>query len=191
MIQQFISKLSEKEKKVFYATILAVAFAAMDRLLIAPALEKLDNVKGEITKQERVIKTDLRILAEKNNILKRSQIFSKYFVDKIEANDVVNRGFLSSIEKLASQSKVSVIKSNPADVKKQKRYVEYYANFDCTGDLENVLSFMYMLNSSDDLLKVVTFNLTPKKGSESEVSASVSVVKLVMSPNMINEVSTP
>jgi hypothetical protein len=186
-MQQFISKLSDKEKKIFYITILVIAVAALDRLLIAPGMEKLVSIKDDIVKQERTIKADMRILAEKDNIVKSSEMYSKYFVDKKEPNDVVNRGLLSSIEKLASQSKVTLIKSNPSDTKEQKRLVEYYAKLDCIGELQNVIAFMHSLNASDDLLKVVQFNLVPKKGSEKEVSATMTVVKLVMTPSLTNK----
>ena len=50
MINQFMSKLSDKEKKVLYITILIVGLAALDRLLIAPGLESLKSSNDEITK---------------------------------------------------------------------------------------------------------------------------------------------
>lgn len=188
MFQQFMSKLSDKEKMMLYVTIAIVLLASLDRLLIDPGFTKLKNSKEEISKQERIIKTDLRVLEEKDNINARSEIFSRYFTEKLEPNDVVNRGFLSSIEKLASQSKVTITKSNPTDVKKQKRQTEYYANLSCTGELENIITFMHAVNSSEDLLKIVKFDLLPKKGSETnEVNASMSIVKMVMSQDLAHE----
>ncbi len=183
MINQFMSKLSDKEKKVLYFTILCVSIAALDRLLIAPGLESLKSSNDEIAKQEKIIKADLRLLSNQDNIKAREEVFSKFYQDKILANDVVNRGLLSSIERMASKSKVTITKSNPTEIKKQKRTIEYYANLDCTGELQNMIDFMYAVNSSDDLLKIIRFDLMPKKGTENEVSASMSVVKLVMSQN--------
>lgn len=180
MINQFMSKLSDKEKKVLYITILIVGLAALDRLLIAPGLESLKSSNDEIAKQEKIIKADLRVLNNKENINAREEVYSKFYQDKVEANDVVNRGLLSTIERIATKSKITITKSNPTDIKKQKRTIEYYANLDCTGGLENMISFMHAINSSDDLLKIIRFDLLPKKGTENEVSASMSVVKLVM-----------
>jgi hypothetical protein len=181
LIHQFMSKRSDSEKKLVYITIFVVFVSAVFCLLIFPGWDKVSVTDNDIAKKEKIIKADLRIINDKDNITARSEAFNKFIVDKLEPNDVVNRGFLSAIERLASQSKVTLTKSNPTDIKTYKRYVEYYANLDCTGELENVITFMHAINSSDDLLKIVRFDLLPKKGTDNEVTASMSVVKLVMS----------
>ena len=50
-----------------------------------------------------------------------------------------------------------------------------------SGSFADVVSFMHAINSSDDLLKIVKFNLTPKRGTVDEVNISMSVMKFIIS----------
>jgi hypothetical protein len=155
-------------------------------ILIRPALNKVSAVKQSIASQEHKIGQDMRFLSYKDKIVNDSKAYEVYF-EELRDDDVINAEFLSNVEKMATQSKVSLVKSNPAQSKKHGEYVEYYANLDCTGALKDVVSFMHAVNSSDDLLKVVQFNMAPKKGSTAnEVSVSMTIVKLVTNLEMAN-----
>lgn len=183
-IQEFVSNLSDKEKKALYITVLIVLLALLDGLLFRPSLERLKNIDDEISKQESSVAQDLRFLVYKDKILQESQVFSKFYTDNVQDDDVVNAAFLSMIEKIATKENITLVKSNPSPSKKQKRYIEYYADLDCTGQLKDMISFMHAINSSDELLKVVKFNVAPKKGAANEVTTSMTVVKLVISPRL-------
>ncbi|HLF19106.1 MAG TPA: hypothetical protein VI749_09520 [Candidatus Omnitrophota bacterium] len=180
MIQKFVSGLSEKERKVFYITVLFVSLALFDRLFIGPVLSHLERLDLEIEKQKVDILRDRRFLAYQDRIKKESEIFSKYFSAAVPDDDVVNAQFLSLIEKLATLGKVSLIKSNPSHTNKQELFNEYFASVDCNGNLEDVISFMHTINTTEELLKVTKFNMSPRRGgSENEVKVSMSVVKLI------------
>ena len=178
-IQKFISKLSDQEKKVLYITALIVLVALVDRLFLGPVFERLKTVDDDISQQKSSVSRDIRFLSYKDRILSESQAYSKYFTNKVQDDDVVNADFLSVVERLATRSNVNLVKSNPSESKKKKDFVEYYANLDCSGKLKDVISFMHQINSSDELLKIVKFNMSPKKGAEDEVTASMTVEKFV------------
>ena len=190
LLNQFLAKLSEKEKKIFYITVLFLAFALMDRLFFGPIMDKLKTIAQTITEQEDSIKADLRLLFFKNKIVKSSEVFSKYFSSAQKDDDVINAEFLSKVEKFATQSNVNLIKSNPSESKKEKNFIQYFANLDCAGQLKDVISFMYFINSADDLFKITRFNMTPKRGSEGEVNASMTIVKMIVNPNVFVEETT-
>ncbi len=180
MIQKFISKLSKNEKKFFYVTLGVVLIALLDLLFLRPVLGRLSAIDAEIDQQKISIKGDLQILSYKDKILKKNQAFSKYLTQTLQDDDVINADFLSMLEKLATQSKVSLVKSNPSEKKKHKKYTEYYANLDCTGDLKDVITFMHLINTTEELLKVVKVNMVPKRGTQNEVNVSMSVMQLIM-----------
>ena len=187
LLHNFISKLSEKEKKVFYIAVLIVTGAVLDRVFLGPVLDKLKGIDEKIKEQENSINRDNRFLSYKDKIVKESQVFDKFITQNVADDDVVNATFLSTIEKLATQSKVNLIKSTPSEAKKEKKYLQYYANLDCIGALSDVVSFMHVINSSDDLLNVVKFNMTPKRGTLDEVNVSMSIMKLIITPDALNE----
>lgn len=183
-VHKFLSKLSEKERRIFNITLIFVVLAISDRLFLGPALDKLRNMETEIAQQENSITRDLRFLSYKERILNESRNLSGYFAAEVKDDDVLNAEFLRTVERLASQSNVNLVKSNPSQSKKQKDYVEYYASLDCTGKLEDVITFMHSINSSKDLLKIVKFTMTPKAGTSSDVNASMMIVKLIINSNI-------
>ena len=171
--------------------ILIVSVALLDRLFLGPVLDKLKGIEEAIVQQEESIVRDLRFLYYKDKINNESELFEKYFTREVDDDDVVNAEFLRTIEKLATKSKVSLVKSNPSEIKKQKKYIEYYANLDCVGPLEDVINFMHEINSTDELLKVVQFHMTPKRGATHDVNVSMTIVKMIINPDMSLEVTTP
>jgi len=184
LIQKFVSKLSEQEKKFFYITVFVVFFAFLDRLFLGPVLGKIKNINEEISRQETSIVRDLRFLSYKDKISEESDMFSKYFAESMKDDDDINAEFLRIVENIATRSNVSLIKSNPSRTAKKKNYVEYYANLDCSGKLEDMISFMHAINTTDDLLKIVKLNITQKRGSEDEINASMTIEKMVITPEV-------
>jgi Tfp pilus assembly protein PilO len=190
-MQKFIAKLSEKERKIFYVMALIVFAALVDRVFIGPALGKIAAIEGKISIEENSIKQDLKILSHKKNILAESKAFDKYYTFDLEDDDVINREFFRMIENLASQSKINLVKSNRSEPLKKEKYIEYYADLDCTGELNDVVTFMHAINSLDQLVKVSQFNMSPKRGTLNNVSASMTIIKMITNPSMVNEIDTP
>lgn len=180
MKPDFFEKLTDKQKKFVYITLVIVGLALLDRLCFGPITDNIKNIEDEIVRQEETIRGDLRLLGFSDRIMKNGQAFDKYLSEGGKDDDVVNAEFLSLIERLASQSKVNLIKSNPAEAKKEKTYAEFYANLDCTGQLNDIITFMHMINTNDQLLKVTRFNMSPKRGTEGDVNASLTVERLIV-----------
>lgn len=190
MIQKFISNLSENEKKIFYITVIFVLLASFDRLFLGPVLGKLAKLDSDISIQKQIVTRDLRFLTYKDQIVRELKAFEKYFYTGPKDDDVINADFLSVVERIATKTKVNLVKSNPAEVKKEKDFDQYYANLDCVGTLEDVLTFMHEINSTQELLKVVKFNMSPKRGVEDTVNVSMSVVKVAINSRESQVVET-
>lgn len=168
-------------------TVAFVLMALLDRLFIGPTTSKLKSLDDEIAQQENVIKGDLRLLSYKNKILKENKSLAAFFMQKPQAEEEIIADFLKKIEVLATESKVNLAKVSPADSKPKKGFIEYYADLECDGTLENVAKFMYAINASSDLLKVVKFNLNPKKAGADEVVSNMTVTKVIIDASSIEE----
>lgn len=190
MVPQFISQLADKNRKLFLIAVVIAMVAIFDQLMISPALRWIDSVNEEISQQNNIIAADLRVLTNKERIIGQVEAYKKYFTNKVKDDDEVNNEFFRVVERLASQTKISLIKSNPSEIKKNKKYLEYAAKVDCAGELSDLITFMHAINSTDELLKVVSFNLTPKRGSVSEVNASMTISKLIVTPNLAQAVKS-
>ncbi len=188
MIQNFLSKLSPTEKKIFYIAIIFVLLALLDRLFLGPAMSRLKSLDEEIEQQKNVIKGDLRFLSYKDKILKENETFKPYYAPKSQAEEEIIAAFLKKFEILASDSKVNLIKINPADSKQRKGFIEYYANLECDGKLDDMAKFIYSINTSDDLLKIVKLSMAPKKAGSEEVTSSMTVTKTIVGVSATQEV---
>jgi Tfp pilus assembly protein PilO len=182
----FFEKLNDTQKKIFYVMAVFVGLALLDRLCFGPMMESIRNSEDEISRQEEIIRRDLKFLGYSDRIVQNSQAFDKYLSQGPKDDDVVNSEFLSLIERLASQSKVNLVKSNPAEAKKEKIYSQYYANLDVSGQLKDMVGFMHLVNSNDQLLKVTRFNMSPKRGADGEVNASITVARLIVPKSDLN-----
>ena len=183
MLQGFLNKLSSKGKLFFYLMVVVLTIAIIDRLFIGPVNNHINKLSNEIEQQKNIVNQDYDLLSRKDEIERKMKTFKQYFTKAVEDEDVVTAGFLEKVESLATQSQVNLVKSNPSDSKKEENYSQYSVNLDCMGDLKNVVEFMHLINSTDELLKISQFNMTPKRGSKTEVNASMTVTKLIVNPN--------
>lgn len=180
-VADFFSKLSKKEKNFFCIALVFAIVALFDRLFLGPALAKLQMLDESIASEKMSVSQDMRFLSYKGDILKKAESYSKYFVQGSSEPGVVNGEFLSTIEKLARNANVKLIKSNPLDPKHEANFSEYFTTIECSGKLEDVIGFMYAINSSEELLKVSKFSMSPKRGAENEINLSLTVVKMIIS----------
>lgn len=190
MIQKFISKLSGKEKKILYATIGVVLMAFMDRLFLGPVTARLSVLDEEIKTQENSIKRDLRFLSYKDRIIKERKLLNKYYVKKMQSEEEIIAAFLKRIEMLASDSKITLVKVTPTESEQKKGSIEYYASLECTGKLKDVVTFMHLIDSSPELLKIIKFSISAKKASPDEVLSSMTVSKIIIEAENNAEIDT-
>ena len=191
MIQKFISSLSDKEKKYFYISAFFVMLALFDRFFLSPIMDRLNLIDEQIAQEKASILRDEKFLLYKDKIMEEASALKKYFTSDKNDPDIINAEFLSSIERLATEHRVNLVKSNPLPPKEEAGYYEYYANLDCTGDLKDIINFMYAVNTSDDLLKIVSFTFTPTRGANGKINATMTVSKLLVEQVPSNDISLP
>lgn len=180
-LSEFVTKLSARDKKLLIVAIVLIVGALFDRLFIAPTMSRLASLDEEIKKEELVIKGDLHFLNYKNKILKESKAINSYFTEKIPTDDEIISAFLKKIEMIATKTNVVLAKVTPSTGQQDKNYLKYTADVECSGKFTEVITFMHLINSSDELTKVVKYNLVSKKADTDEVKATMSILKVIVS----------
>ena len=180
MISKFISGLSDNGKKLLAAALIIVVVALFDRLLIGPTLSRMAAIDQDISKEEGMIKQDLHFLEYKNKILKEAQAVESYVTKDLPGEEEIIAGFLKKLEMLANKSGVTLIKVTPSAGTQEKEYLKYQADLECSGKFADVAAFMHLVGTSDDLMKVVKFNLTSKKADSDEIKAVMTVDKVIV-----------
>ncbi len=180
MLNDFYSKLNDQEKKIFYVALVIVLVMVLDRMFLGPSLSKMKTYDEEIRQQRANIQRDLRFVTYKNQILEEDAAFRLYYNNTYRTEEQIIAAFLKKIEMIATEANINLIKITPAESKERKGFVEYYANLECEGLLENIASFMHMIDTSDDLLKIIKTSFSLKRASGDEVVVNMQVAKMLM-----------
>lgn len=181
MIQKFYSQLSPQEKKVFYGAVGVVVLALFDALFLRPVTSKLKTLDEDISQKHNGLKRDLRLLSYKSRILVENEMFKKYESKTQLSDEEIIAQFLKTIEMLAISSSINLVKLNPAESKAKAGYVHYFANLECKGKLKDVVKFMHSIDETENMLKVVKMSMTGTNDASGDVSAAMTVTKMVLS----------
>lgn len=174
----FLSRLSKKEKIIFYLAVFFVSLALLDRLIVSPISSKMSFLNKEIREKELAIKKFLHLLALKESILAESKKYSS-LVD-IESQEEETTSILKDIENFANKASVYLIDMKPAGLKETGSAKKYQINLNVEAQVEQLVDFMYSIENSNKLLSIEKYQLSPKSKESSLARCSMSISKIVM-----------
>ena len=176
---KFLSRLSQREKLIFYGAVFFISATLLDRFVIDPIFSKMEELNKEIQEKESAIKRSLHILAHKDRILAEREKYSA-FSSGLKPGEEEMTSLLREIEKLANKSSVYLIDMKPAGLKKVATSEKYFINLNCEAQMEQLTSFIYDLESSNKLFSVERYLINPKSKESSVAKCSLYISKIVM-----------
>ena len=180
-INSFLAKLSKKEKAIASIAIVFIVLALFDRFMLNTILVKISSIDENVKTQELLIKKGLRVLAQKDAILKQLKAYSVYDVDaKTQEEEMA--GLLKSLEVTSGKSSVIVTEVKLADFKLEKIKKEYFISLSCDGTMEQLVNFIFNLEHSKDLFTVENYSLTSKDKEKGIVHCIMSISKTFIVP---------
>lgn len=191
MIQKLISKLSANEKKILVLTAFVLLLVFVDRFFLDPAVTHLKSLEEDIQDKENSLKRYVRFLSYKNQISKEQDMLKKYYAEKELTPGEIKEIFLNKIEMLASAANISSIRVTPSEGENKKDYTEYSANLECAGKFKDILTFMHAIDTSEELMKIVKFNMSAKKVGSDEITVSMTVSKIIVESETIGKDDKP
>jgi hypothetical protein len=180
MIQEFYAKRTPQEKLLLYVALTCVVIFVFDLVILKPSMEKLKQMDEGIQVKTNGIKRFIRFLAYKDKILNHYKTLDRYETSENVEETEVMLNFDRTVEELAVQNNISIKKLNRDDVVYKKGYLEYYSSLECEGKQDDMLRYMYQIDSTDNMLRIVKFNMTKEKATPEGVTASIKVAKLVI-----------
>ena len=178
-IYAFLSRLSKREKAVLYVTVFSVSLMLLDRLIISPVFHKIGSLENEIRERELSVKKNIRILSQKDKIVKESSKYTPFF-NKTKSEEEEVTSVLKEIENLANKSSVYLVDMKPGGVKKACDAKKYIINLSCEAQLEQLTQFMYDVENSKELLMVEKYEISPKSKESSVARCSMTISKISM-----------
>ncbi|MBI3602316.1 MAG: type 4a pilus biogenesis protein PilO [Candidatus Omnitrophica bacterium] len=180
VIIKFISGLSDQGKKLLVIALMIVVAALFDRLLIDPTMSWLSTIDEQIRKEEEAIKQNVHFLSYKDKILRESQAVDPYVTHHLPKEEEIIAAFLKKIEIVATKANVTLVKVTPSAAQQEPYDLKYSADVECSGQLTDVVTFMHLVNSSNELTKVVKFNLGSPKAETDEIKATMTISKIIV-----------
>ncbi|MFH1339457.1 MAG: type 4a pilus biogenesis protein PilO [Candidatus Omnitrophota bacterium] len=175
-IYAFFSHLSRREKIIFYVALGFFVLTILDRLIIYPVLSKVRSLSEEIREEKAQIKKDLHILAQKERVIEESKKYARYSIQDLSTEEVTT-SLLKEIGDLANKTGVYLLDIKPTGVKEGTVFRKYYVSLSCEAQMEQIINFMYSLESSNSLLRVEKYNISPKSEGSSIARCSMIIVK--------------
>lgn len=174
----FLSRLSKKEKRLFYITMAVVALVLFDRVVFRPVMEKLDDLNEKISIEEKKLEKSMLIIAQDETISEEYKKFAQS-IKQEQSDEEAIAGLLSSIEKMGKSVAVFIQDIKPNAVDKSEFYKKYSVKIEAETKISNLADFIYQLENSPQLLRVSDFRLTPQK-KEGLLKVNMTVTEILI-----------
>jgi len=182
-LSSFMSKLSKREKVIFYITVFVVFSLVVARFLLNPAVSRMEALDKETAKQEENIKKSLLLLSREEEIIAEYDRYSLYF-EKPETKSTEPISFLKNIENLAQNSSVELMDIKPSSLQEETSTKEYFVNLNCEAPMDRIFDFLYSIENSEQLLRVERMLIAPKEEGEGDniVKCNIYISKVFIVP---------
>ncbi len=172
-------KLSKKEKIGLSIAFVFLAVAFLDRFLISPVRTKFNALNQQIRTSEKQLGSDMRNINQREFISEEYEQYLPY-VRRSGSDEEEVAKILGEIESLARKSSVYLVDMKPRKPREVEFYKEYTVEIEAEGRMESLMSFIYQLNTSSQLLRVETLRLNLTKGDSNVLSASMLITKVLI-----------
>jgi len=180
LINKFISGLPPAQQKILSVVVVLVILGLFYGLLLRPTLNRSKEIDDRIVKEENAVRKNTIFLSSRDKVIKEAGAFKEYFTKDVKSEEEVIADLLKKVELLATQSGVQLSKISPAGQDYQDEYLKYLVSVDCTGPLEKLTDFIYMVNNSKDLVKVEKMTLGANAKSADTVQASLVISRMII-----------
>ncbi len=174
----FLSRLSKKEKRLFYITVAIVSIVFLDRAVFKPVINKLESFNGKISVEEKKLEKSMLILAQEQAITSEYKKFAEN-IKQEQSDEEAIAILLSYLEKMANSVSVFILDMKPAPVEKSEFYKKYAVKIEAEAKISNLTDFIYQLENSPKLLRVSDFRLTPQK-KETVLKINMTVTEVLI-----------
>jgi hypothetical protein len=178
-IVSYISRLSKRERMIFYATIFVIGLGLLDRLVLSPILAKIQELDETISIQEDAIEQSLLIVMQEKRIEGESKQYVSYLSEP-EGEEKAVTAFLKEVENTAKKSSVYLIDIKPAGKNVDGVSTRYFVKLNFEAQMEQVFNFFHSITNSKDLLKIESYEINPKTEGTSVVTCSTSISKAII-----------
>jgi hypothetical protein len=175
----FISRLSQRERIILYATMGVVSLVLLDRIILTPILDKINSLDQTIRAQEESIEQSLLIVTQEKRIEEETGQYASY-LSKSETEEKVITAFLQEIETLAKKSSLYLVDIKSSGKNIDGTVIQYFVKLNFEAQMEQVIDFFYIVTNFEKLVKIEGYQLRPKSIGSSIVVGSITISKSII-----------
>jgi Tfp pilus assembly protein PilO len=170
---------TKREKIIFSATIGVFIFAVIFNLFFVPVLNRNDTLSRELSFTRAKLVKYTQLLGKKDTIRNKYGEFASTFKAPSKQEDTLVDS-LTELENLSKQSNIKILDIRPQAPKNLGLYREILIDLRTEGSMENYLKFIYNLENSLSLLRIIRFQLSSRPNTPTlEGSFSISQLSLI------------
>jgi len=152
-ILSFITRLTKRERIIFYATIGIVGLVFLDRTMLSPILDKVNSLSEAVQAKEESIEQSLLIVNQEERIKGESSLYTS-FLSEPQAEEKTITAFLKEVETLAKKSSVYLIDIKPTGKEVEGAIVQHLVKLNFEAQMEQVFNFFYNVTNFELLIKI-------------------------------------
>ena len=154
------SKLSSREKRIFYFAILLVCLFILDRTVVQNVSTKISTINSDIDQILKKIK-DNQIYLDKKNSQLITEEYKKYmsYLSSTQPKSATELSKL--VEEIAAKNSITIDKIGATATRESSKQITLQV--DCWGDKIKIITFLYQLSTSSVFLTIEKIVLSPKK----------------------------
>jgi len=178
-ILSLITRLSKRERTIFYLTVGIVSLVLIDRMILSPILDKVSSLGETIQEKEEAIEQSLLIVNQEKRIEGESDLYAS-FLSKPQVEEKAITAFLKEVETIAKKSSIYLTDIKPSSKEVEGAVVHYFVKLNFEAQMEQVFNFFYNVTNFDQLIKIEDYQIRPKTEGSSVIACSISISKTII-----------
>ena len=179
ILLSFLSHLSRRERLMFYGALTVFLLVLLDRLMLNPIMSEMRLLDEKICNEKASIKEALYIISQKDRLGRETRLYATY-LERTSSDEEEILSFLKYVENLTAKSSVSLTGIKASGIKEETLSKKYFIRLSCEAQMEQIIDFLYDIESSNRLLRIEKWHMTPKAEGSSIINCTMDISKFVI-----------
>ena len=173
----FNIRLSAKEKIGLIVASSIFSFTVVYTFIINPINNKIKQINQEIKIIQAQLAFDLINVSQKKDIAHEYEKYARYQKDAGSDEEKMTI-MLSALEDIGRDSGLTLLDIKPQQSDNITTFKKFSIAVEAAGTVEQLISFLYKLNTSDNLFRVEKLRLNVRDKNAQQIKASIMVTKI-------------
>ncbi len=177
-MMKIIKQLSKREKIFFYVTLSIIVFSLIFKFVFFPLFSLNQRLTQEVKAKQLELRRALRLSQGE-----AAQNEYDAFIAAIkmgENRDLEMARLLSEIESMAKEAGVNIVNLRPHEIEDRKFYNKFLIELKSEGTSQQILRFIFSLESSPLLLRIEKLNLSSRGSRRNLLNAALTLSRVTI-----------